>query len=202
MLVIAILPASLTFEDSPNIHRSFLMIIPLTIISSGGMYAFLNLFNKKSWVILSSLCIGSMLFVEFIYIQHQYIYQAPSFKSVLRGDGMGEASKWLAENKNNYEKIYSTGYEDFAIYYLFNTKNFDKSLMGTFEKNPILPPVVDNISFSRDLCPLEHDANFELKKGELLIVHGDCPGYEGLVEVKRVVRRDSTIAFKMLVRTK
>lgn len=197
--IISVLPAALTFEDSPNIHRSFLMIIPLVILAAVGCYLIVVFFQDKKLRYLTLSVIGLLLIGELIYLQHQYGYQAPAFKSVLRGDGMKEASAWLAKNKDSYYKIYSTGYEDFGIYYLFTTKNFDKSLSGKFDKNPILTKYVDNINFYNDLCPFIHDANFKLKKDELLVVNGDCPGYIGYTPVHEVLRRDSTRAFRMLI---
>ncbi len=199
ILAICILPASLTFEDSPNIHRSFLMIIPLVIICAYGMYSLITFSRNKKMRVLTICGISILLVLEFIYFQHQYRYQAPSFRSYLRGDGMNSASKWIAENNEKYSKIYSTGYEDFAIYYLYNTKNFNKNLIGIFEKNPLFPRQVDNLFFSNEYCPFEHDKNFRLQNREMLVVHGDCKSYVDLVEVHRVVRRDSTVAFKMYV---
>ncbi len=198
LLLVSPLPAALTFEDSPNIHRSLAMIIPLVLFASDGVVQLVTFIKAK---ILRMALVGfftGVLLLEAVYVNHQYTNQTAPFKSYLRDDGLVEAAFAIQAEKKNYDELYITTHEDLAIYYLFFTKNFSSDFIGRFKKEQLRVETVENIHFVNDQCPfLRNISEIPLDKKILILAYGDCPDYP-LPTIKSIMRKDSTRAFRLL----
>lgn len=189
---ISILPASLTADDIPNTHRSLLLIIPLILLAAIGF----NLLIQQKSILMKSITILSLvlLIVELILFWHHYLYLSPSYKSVLRGDGLWQGAQRLIELKPNYEHIYSTTFEDFPIYVLYQMNRFDSHFAGKFTHGSLYIPQLDTITFIPHPCPQPDD--IEIKGATLLVVNGDCEMklHEYDRELETIYRKDQTQA--------
>ncbi len=71
MLLLAPIPASLTFQ-APHALRSAFMIIPLTIIFSYGVVRFYNILNRKYIFIAKVVTFSTLLIFFFLYLNNYY----------------------------------------------------------------------------------------------------------------------------------
>ena len=122
-LLLAPAPAAPTTE-LPHSIRTLNMVIPLSIISAYGFYAFLQAIRKKRALIKNSLLffIGGLLLVNFLYYLHQYHAHMPLEWSSDWQYGRKEAVEVTESLKKDYEKVVvSTELEQphmFWLYYL------------------------------------------------------------------------------------
>jgi hypothetical protein len=196
LLVITPLPAALTYEDTPNVHRAIMMILPYVLISGLGLgYIYEFLQNRKvAKVIFVSVFLG-LLSVESVYFYHQYSYHAPAYKSLYRNDGETEMIKYVITHRKSYDKVIMPMYSEHPLYYLFYTNQFKNINPGQIAYGLEINNI-DNISFVKADCPsIQFVAN--PKEKVLLIDGGDCKSKNALL-VKSIQRRDSTFAYKIL----
>ncbi len=110
------IPAALTLEDSPNLHRAFFMLPFLLIIAAIGM-SFLFEKHKKMFKIMVVCIIWS--FVSFAV---NYLDVNTSFAFGYRNPQTKRLTAYLATVKNDYNKIYITNDPDspYPWYGFFN----------------------------------------------------------------------------------
>ncbi len=169
LLLISPLPAALTTEDSPNLMRSFYMVLFIVIISAYGLKNLLEVRKHKKLV--KNLTFG-FLFLNFLfflnmYFKHSYIHR-PLLSSVnmdnssYRNIGTKELALRLDSLKGDYEKIIVSGDPDniypwYAFFTNKNPKEFNKSTKQ-----------FENIYFSDTRCP--SDNSFKENTGNILVV--------------------------------
>lgn len=195
LLLIAPLPAALTIDDVPNIHRAILMILPLIFTAALG---FAKIENFKYKIFSPYLWLGLFLIIESIYFFHQYLRHTASFKSFLRNDGNREVILSLKKQEAKFQKIMISTYDTLPLYYLFFTNNFDPSLAGKFRRN-IEINQIGKVEFIEDWCSSKKAQIDKLPAKTLIIDNGDCEGKAGLKDIELILRKDSTRAFKLLV---
>ena len=152
-LLIAPIPAALTWEDLPNIQRSSLMIIPLVIISVFGFNEVLMLLKGKIKIVF--VIIVLLILVQGVfYFYHNYFWRTKIDQPWYRG----YATKQLIFNIEDITKqnpktkfVMTTQSNDNFIFYLFYTK-FDPK---TFQKLGS-PKEKDKLSFE-NLTYLDKD---------------------------------------------
>jgi len=173
LLIVAVVPAALTNEHSPNMHRSLLMVIFMILIMSVGFQMLKNIYFKKISLVY---VLGIIMFGEVIYFAHNYFQHVSMYTSVARSDGNKQAALYLKENRKNYDKVYvlMTGW--FPIYYLYFTGNYDINLIGKI-KNGMRVEKIDNINFIDKDClastvDLDNLVNKEGKN--LILVSTSC----------------------------
>jgi 4-amino-4-deoxy-L-arabinose transferase-like glycosyltransferase len=182
LLLIAPLPASITTEDTPNLHRSLLMVPFLTIIEGYGLLALLQLkkhFNFLKVGTFAFLILNFSLFL-YMYFAHSlfhkpfikdYVLDASSYRNV----GTKELILKLEQIKGNYEKIVVTSFPDspYPWYAFFTNKD-----PGQFNKFAIKrtegPWQYQNIVFSEHKCPSDNYFLTE-KEEKLLVVDSGVP---------------------------
>lgn len=198
LLVIAVIPAALTYEDSPNISRSIAMIVPFVILGAFGVYAFftktkLGKFKKP---LLVFFCL--FLLLEFIYFWHEYSIHAKTFEPVYRNEGNKALISYVLKNKGKYEHIYMPSVDDLLIYYLFYSNDFEKLKPATI-RNIESGGKLHGINFVNNLC-IDHlikTKELNVPKNSLVIIGGDCENVDFPTKVI-VARSDGTNAYKVL----
>lgn len=205
LLFIAPIPAAITVDDFPNVHRSLFMILPLTLLIGLGILNAYNLISPYSKRIKYGIifCLSFLLITEIVYTSHQYYAHAGSFEIENRNIGSLELGKYLAEHHRNYERIILTEYDWLSIYYLFAQNNFDKTLASQF-KNDFRINKLDNIEFVEEECPtaLLHGKDF-LKntnsfKSIYFVDKGGCKIPSNFDTVASIKKKDGTEAFRIL----
>ncbi len=151
LLLLAPFPAGLTVVESPNPHRAFFMLVPASIIASLGVQQILTLKNKLLKKSLLSFFIFLLAF-EFVYFWHQYSVHFDYFSALYRNDGQKEAANLLQKLKRKYDKVYISSAKAMSWYYLFYSKDFDKSLIGKFGLDAKIDHI-GKIYFTKDPCP-------------------------------------------------
>ncbi|HUD20184.1 MAG TPA: glycosyltransferase family 39 protein [Patescibacteria group bacterium] len=199
LLVIAPLPAAVTYEDTPNIHRAVFLILPIILLTAYGLYRLLDLVKSKTknyiFLLIIVLCIIS---VETINFWHYYTIFAPSSESYSRDDGLAQLVQLAYAEKGKYKYIYLPGYENLPLYYLFYTSDYQNI---HFRNNPndVLLDKIDNVIFVPDWCSTRYLRWKNLLAPSTLIIdRDDCEGFTGIGKIGEIDRKDLTKAFKLL----
>jgi hypothetical protein len=195
LLLVAPLPSVLTVDFVPHVHRSMFMLLPLAYLIAYGFEKVRLLVNK------TRLLIGVILFfllLETIYFWHQYAQHSASLQSILRNDGDKEMVGYVVSKHTNYDRVIMPVFERLPIYYLYFSHNLDPALSGKF-KFGIQIDAVDNVTFATDWCPTKYYPAANLSKNTLVVDMGDCEDPKGFREIKRIIRSDSTKAYKLFV---
>lgn len=149
-LCISPIPSALTIIDAPNIQRSILLGLFLSIAIGLGMsYMWELTRNRKYLFIIFSLILCS----EIGLFWHNYTVHTDSFTSIYRNDGQKELISYLKNHKKG--RIYLPTYGTMSMYYLFYNKDFSPSYAGTF-KNDVKVETLKNVVFVDSECPSEN----------------------------------------------
>ncbi len=169
LLLINVFPAGLTIENSPHMHRSLPMLFFIILISIIGWKKFIKLCNNK-FVLFFYI----FLTIEFIYFTHNYFQHVSMFTAIGRSDGNQNMAIYLAENKNQYQRIYFFVSGWFPIYYLYFSSNYQPSLVGKIQKGMRMN-YLDNIYFFNQDCPKKDQVErIKLEDKDLLIFSSTC----------------------------
>ena len=104
-LLIAPLAASLTFQ-SPHALRAHNMVIPLSIVTSLGIWTAFRAIKKSKPVFVGALVIFSLLFAHnFTYYLHQYYVHYPKELPFAWQYGFEEMGEYIQENGHQYDQI-------------------------------------------------------------------------------------------------
>jgi len=123
-LLIAPIPAALTFDGGFHATRNFLMLVPLVIFLGMGIDRIFNnreLLSKKKeiWRCLSITLVILIMF-NFIFFLHRYFIHYPSEQWRAWHFGFKEAMQYLKENEKNYSSVFiNNTYEPSLIRFLF-----------------------------------------------------------------------------------
>ena len=202
-LLISPLPAILTIEDSPNLHRAFYMIPFISMIEG---YAISQIKHKK--IILTILAIGVAYFVysyfaksnlHIPYQKNLYI-DSPTYRNI----GYIELAKKLEGYEKQYDLIYVTNFPDnlYPWYAFlnnkkpsdFNTKSF------TFNSNERR---YENIIFTDKRCP--SDYVFKENSKNILVIDAEGCGVESKIKdglpielIEKITRPDNSNVYYLL----
>ena len=193
LIVIAPIPASLTFLGSPNIHRSVFLGVVLIPIIALGIFEF-----KKAIKPLIFTFVICVFIYEGLYFWHQYATQFDKFNSIRRNDGYKELAQYLIKNHTNFSKIYVPSEGNTALYYLFANKNFDPKLANNFLKDAKITNL-DNINFSDFTCPSQVA---KIEEDVLIVDRHSCPDIIVLKQIGKTYGVNELLAFKLLIKTK
>ncbi len=200
LLFISPLAAILTVEDSPNLHRSFYMILFIALIEG---YAISQIRYKKE--------ILTILFISLFYFMYAYFlksdlhipYQknlyvdSPTYRNI----GNVELIELINKYKNDYKNIYITNFPDnlYPWYAFLNNKSPNEfntiSLINNSNERRY-----QNIIFTDIKCP----SDIIKEEGALLIDSGECPievkikdGMKGKI-IEMIFRPNDTAAFYLI----
>ncbi len=201
LLLIAPIPAALTVDDVPNVHRAVFMILPLAFLAGLGL-ANLEDFLKYKYKSISLAIVIVMIALTFesTYFLHQYFAHEASVKSILRNGGDKELMLFLKNNKTSFSKVIMPVYDTLPLYYLFYTNDFNKSHAGQFGKNIVISKI-GNVGFADSWCPSKTINAKNLPAKTLVIDDGaQCVDFGGLKKIKAITRKDGTVAFVLLAK--
>ncbi len=196
LLLISVVPAALTIDFPPHVHRALVMTIPIVILAPLGLLKIMEFVKRKNIVLV---IFFGILLLEFIYFSHQYFNHISSYKSLFKNDGFREAAVYAKNNKTTYEKIYMLSF-NLPYFYLFYTQNFSPDLAGKFKMKQGQSGIdnIDNVFFLSTECPSDELPKNISSKNILIIDSGICKTPEGFVQIDSIARQDNSEAFKIL----
>lgn len=168
LLLIAPIPAALTYYGSPNIHRvalfGFLLVIP---VAYGASWLIGTKIGK--YVLFASLIV---LFFEFGYFWHQYRVQADVYTALQRNDGQKQLVTYLNNRFDSSSSIILPSEGTMSLYVAGFSELFDSELAGAFQHDVKIPSI-RNFTFADTSCP----ANDRTKAGlfDVAVNRYDCP---------------------------
>lgn len=214
LLFISPIPAAVTTEDAPNLHRAFFMVLFVAIIGAYG-FNFLSkvrIFKKKVVTAVSVL-----LVLNFIYFLHMYFVHSKLHKplylnvnldaSSYRNVGNKELAYKLEELKGKYEKIIVSNSPDNPYpWYAFFTGKDPQTFNEFALKRENGSWNYENIVFSEVRCPSDKSFTEPNPKRLLVIDSGLCP-YESKIKdgmpadvVDKITRPDGSLVYIFLAR--
>lgn len=149
MLLITVVPASLTIIESPSVRRSVLMVVPIAILVAYAFY--------RSWWIRFgrmpiTVILTAILVLEVINFGFLYVWQSDTFNSFYRSDGLPQLADFMVDQASNYDKILVPNRQTLPIYYLFAKQDFNPIWGQRFGFNFAIDQM-DKINFVDDDCP-------------------------------------------------
>jgi len=216
ILLIAPLPAAITSEDVPNLHRAFLMLPSILLIEGYGFERIINFSRKRraiiTRVILFLLTLNSIYFLH-MYLHHSQLHKPYIKNYVLDGSsyrnlGAVELAKNLESEKGNYEKIIVTNSPDnqypwYAFFNGLNPKEFNKNI-AQGQKGIV---EYGNITFSNLKCPSD-DSFINYHDENILVIDSPECAYESKIRdglpikvVNEIERPDGGKVYVFLAKT-
>jgi hypothetical protein len=204
-LLLAPIPAAVTNEDVPNLHRSMLMVPFLMIIEGFGLGLILKAKSKILKIIVLVL-----LGLNLIYYLHFYYSHGNFALSVYyRDGGMIEMAKEVGKIQNNYDLIVLTNYGEnpypwIAFFNNMDPKDFNKNRKSLGDGSS----QYRNLLFSNQHCPSETAfKKYDVKR--LLVVDGEGCGLPpeqvktyGITNQFNILRKDNSPPFVMRERVR
>lgn len=185
LLLLAPIPAAVTNEDTPNLHRAMFMIPFLIMIETYGVYF---LFKTKKWVKFVTVFFVIGYVGNFVYFYHMYtIHQKFSLASYYRDGGNVELSQTLNKIKNNYDRIVLTNYPDNLLIWVaffgdVNPKDFNKNVV----KNSSGYETFSKFIFSSQRCPANEEFLKKTKEKTLVVDAEGCELSDKLKLIKTI----------------
>jgi len=190
-VLISPLPSALTVVDAPNIQRSILLGLFLSLPIGLGMQSLWSRGDKKK--ILFFLFFVAMV-GEFTYFWHDYTAHTDSFTGIYRNDAQKELITYVKDIKAN--KIYLSNNGTMPMYYLFYTKNFSPSFAGKF-KNDVKIDSINNIYFISKECPSREKIAF--KESDVIVDSVSCLlNPEKFRELKVIKGKNELLGYRVI----
>lgn len=167
-LLIAPVPAALTYEDTPNIQRSALMIVPFVLILSFGLYQITTLKRKAFLIPL----LGGFFVISFFeqsYFWHQYMVHTKNYKLYARSEGQRELAFTLYKRKGEFKEVVVPIYQELPALYMFYTNNFSPKDAVSLQRDK-KRVVIDGITFVDTSCPSREFNRLGIKEKNILVV--------------------------------
>lgn len=124
-LLLAPLPSIITYDGGTHATRLFLMILPLILIISFGLWNLLNLFKKNIYRKIALIISIVLMVINYSYYWHLYVYHYPVESAKYWHYGLKEGVREISLIENNYDNIiFINNYEQPLIFFLF-WKPFD-----------------------------------------------------------------------------
>ncbi|MDO8638548.1 MAG: glycosyltransferase family 39 protein [Candidatus Daviesbacteria bacterium] len=120
-LLLAPLPAALTYDGGFHATRNFLMLVPLSILVAHGLTYLLERKNKLGKCLFILVLIMGIFNV--IFFLNRYFYNYPKESWRAWNYGFKESLQYVADNQNSYNRIFiNNSYEPSLERFLFWTK--------------------------------------------------------------------------------
>jgi 4-amino-4-deoxy-L-arabinose transferase-like glycosyltransferase len=200
LLIISIIPAAITVDDFPNVHRAIFMIIPLVLFISLSFENLIIVFQKNTRrrkLIMIAVFL-SLMAIEIFYASHQYFALSGKINSFYRTDGNIQTAEFLMLHQNEYPEIIVPNDNWLPIYYLFSKNDFSVDYIGKFFNNFQISNI-SNITFTINICP---DTKKLTGKPQILnaliLSDGNCDVEKNYEIIGEIHREDSSIAYRLL----
>lgn len=198
LLVVATLPASLTYEDAPNVQRAVPLMIPLFLLMAYGTEESIRwVFQGKMIGYIASAVFALTFVFEISLFSYLYFIHADSFKSVYRNDGNRELFARIKELYPHYDYIVMSAYDELPTYAAFYLHEFGEFPSQAYSPNPG-EFRIGKVIFMESKCPLTAYRGNAMGKG-IFVGYDGCPGRAGVLEQKTVMRSDSTVAYRIFL---
>jgi len=195
--LIVSIPAALTVVAVPNPHRSILTGIFLCFIAAYGFNTILDIKIKK---IPLTYLVYAFLMVEVVYFMHNYVAHVDLLQFIGTNEGAKEAVLYVKKEQNKYKKIYITGSNYMAIYYLYFAGDVSRELAGKFKIKLILENYKNLHFYDTDCASNKITENKSQIKEKVLIVNrGDCVLPGGVSKVAEFKSAFGNAAFQAFV---
>ena len=198
LLLLAPLPAALTTEDAPNLHRAAYMIPLITALSGYGLWSLSRIKVRK--IPLFAIC-NLLLALNFVYFSHQYLIHNKVGNTMSRNVGAKELALKLNEVSKNYDKILLTDIPDSLYPWIAFVQKPDPATLNEKAKTRDKGPwSFGKYVFLTARCPSRDAFN---DPGKILAVDADAceaqtpPGAKILTQIKRP---DETIVYTLWAR--
>ena len=189
-MIVAPLPAALTLDDVPNIHRTVIMSFGWAMIFALGTFLITRLRIGKFWSKISLIIILLALTTESIYFWWYYTQLSYESTFAYRPEEKRDLSYWLLQNSNSYDQIFLPNNQDLSLHYLFYKGDFSKELANKFDLNFMINQI-DNLHFIGEPCPNEilEVTNFNPESKNLIVIPVDCNPDPKTYQIKEILTR-------------
>lgn len=179
--LLLLLPASITFDEIPNLYRTLPIIFPMIILISFGLvevFVFLKKVDKKLLIVVFLLLLAVSLW-EFAYNTHQYVVHQEKHQPWYRGYAYQPLIKSVNQYYPDFRKIVMTKAQASPyIYILFFNKYNPKKYQEEGSPRDVKPGGFGKYIFSDVDCPINGGKNGKDtvigQEGILYIDKGDC----------------------------
>lgn len=184
LLILAPLPGAVTIEDTPNLHRAFLMVVFIAGVEAYGLSRVLKIVDKfpknLGRVFTFSLIFLNLLFFVHMYFNHSYTHKpflkdffvdSPTYRNV----GTLELSQKLPNLQQKYDKIVITNFPDspYPWYAFFTDRN--PAVFNETYSDKTNERIYENVIFTEQKCPSDN-AFQRFKDRNLLVIDSwECP---------------------------
>ncbi len=194
LTLISVLPSALTVLDAPNVHRSVLLSLFLVIFFAYGLNAAANIEYKKIRLNYLFFCI---FFIEFIYFWHQYTH-ADFFNAIYRNDAQKQLVLYVKENISTKTPVIMPVQNTMPLFYLFYTKDFDKSYATRFKLDARINKI-HNVTFFDYDCPSKQLIQSNIPKNTIIVDSHNCETDLGYYDiVNKVQGKNPLLSYKVL----
>jgi len=189
-IAIAPVPSALTIVDSPNIQRSILLGLFLSLLVGLGMYQLYEVSKKYKWIMY---VFALLIAFETTLFMHNYFAHTDSFTSMYRNDAQRE----LIARVNKLDgKVYLPTYGTMSMYYLFYNEDFNRLYAKHFEHDVRIKSV-KNIEFINEDCATTGTTLFE--ESAYIVTLKDCEYDERrFKEVELVKGKNQLLGYRIL----
>lgn len=199
-LLLAPLPAALTFGELPSVQRALFMLPALILLSAYGIYIAVNLFIGKLRILIVGILIVAYGYLGTVFL-HNYFHHSFTHEPWYRNAGEKELVFEIDRYTREGKKVIMTSQNDnnliFYLFYLrFEPKEFQR--MGSPRDRDNL--VFGNMTFTYKHCPLE-GSDKDNALGELGVIYvnrGECKIPKNSELIKDIKWPDSSLAFRIL----
>ncbi|MCL4360316.1 hypothetical protein M1555_03635 [Patescibacteria group bacterium] len=171
-LLLAAVPAGLTWEDLPNVERASFMLYPLAIMSGIGLLEAMDLV-RKNWKPAVTVIICAILVQNVLSFLHNYFYHGRIHEPWYRSAAEPELVATVEKLRAHYPKVVmTTERNNNLIHYLFYTA-FPPSrfqAMGSPKEHDGLHFL--NIVYTTNPCPMEGNPE-QIARTEMNTVYVD-----------------------------
>lgn len=197
LLATAPIPAALTYNDVPNIHRAALMVVLLPFVFAPAWYLL-----TKVRLPLKPLIVAvtfAVLFAEVVLFWQGYSRIYSTWTGFARQDEQLQLANWLQENASKYERVYVPGNEVMPLFYLFAQNRYPAELAGQFSSG-ITVPQIDNVYFVHTHCPSEIQEVRALvgTMNVLLAERSECDSSNEFSVIDHIEHLDTSKAYDLL----
>ena len=188
------LPAAPTFDDVPNVQRSFFTVIGLIMILSFGIFRTTQFLKQRFLKKLYFSVLVVVGFYSFLAYSHQYYHHQKVHRPWYRDVGAKELIAVITDLKSRYTQIFLTKAEfDPYIFYLFYNK-IDSAYYQQFSSLRTTDSWgFENLNFMAKDCP-----SIEAWPGNLYVDFGNCRIRKGRRLLKEITRPDGTVVYRLV----
>lgn len=204
-LLVVPIPAAFTFDETPNIYRTYSMLPALAIITGVGIWYFRKLLKQHTRLLgMITFVMGLFFIWNFLYFWHQYFVHYQVHQPWYRDYAYKELVAEVNKLEENYHRVVMTKgqgapYLFFLFYSQYDPQRYQEE--GSPKDEPFRG--FGKYIFHPQDCPLsagktgEEEVNGE--EGVLYVNKGNCvtPLYNARL-LKTIRWKDNSLAFKIL----